>query len=155
MIKLLILIALSQAVTPGLIGEPPVITKQMQKDSQRYGISAEALAQLYAEPFVVTVPKDQSADAWGRAQTFVAQYSSMKLQTVTDYVIQTFNPPRAGMYGYTITRTPGATADTLAVTGMYWPSLIYRRYRDQAELNARVAARYIRTGILPCNCIER
>jgi hypothetical protein len=61
------------------------------------------------------IPADKAAEAWGRAQVFVSKYSSMKIQTVSDFVIETYNTPQMTMgdamsgnvkFAYTITKSP-------------------------------------------------
>jgi hypothetical protein len=41
---------------------------------------------------VFKIQKEQEESAWGRAQSFIDKYNSMKTQTVTNYSIQTYNP---------------------------------------------------------------
>jgi hypothetical protein len=59
------------------------------------------LEKANAFPLEFVIPKSQADDAWGRAQSFIAKYSDMKLQTATDFILQTYNPMReSGDYGY-------------------------------------------------------
>lgn len=44
------------------------------------------------QPIPVVVAKDKAEEAWGRIQSFIAQYADMKIQIATDYVIETYNP---------------------------------------------------------------
>jgi hypothetical protein len=75
------------------------------------------LVAIRAYKSVFIIPKSESDAAWGRAQVFVSKYSSMKIQTVSDFIIETFNTGAAesadmmnGKYkfAYTITRSPKA-----------------------------------------------
>lgn len=60
-----------------------------------------------AHPTTFTIPKTLAADAWGRAQSWIGKYGSMKIQTVSDFVIETYNPTESALkYGYSITKTP-------------------------------------------------
>ena len=58
------------------------------------GMSVDDLLTLSNESLSFIVSKEDSGNAWGRAQAFVAQHSSMKIQTVSDYVVQTFKGDR-------------------------------------------------------------
>jgi hypothetical protein len=104
------------------------------------------LANAMACPLEFTVPKSQSADAWGRAQTFIGRFSSMKLQVVTDYVIQTYNPDPNGLigYGYYVTRTPTGSGDEFTVKCI--TNNIFSG--GEANRNAHIAAYYIKNGML-------
>jgi hypothetical protein len=110
------------------------------------------LAAVRATPLVVSLPKDQADDGWGRAQSFVGKYSSMKVQVATDYVLQTFNPASPAIdFGYYITRTPlgdQVEFDVKCVAGNSFT-------RDSATLNAHVLAHYIQTGELNPKFIEQ
>jgi hypothetical protein len=76
----------------------------------------------------------------------------MKIQTATDYVIQTYTPERGAVaYGYNITKTPTATGDQIlvvCVSGNMFAS-------GWAEQNARLAAYFIRYGDLPADAARR
>jgi hypothetical protein len=111
------------------------------------------LERAMAHPTSFTVAKDEAPDAWGRAQSFVGRFSSMKLQTATDFVIQTYNPTNYNVaFGYYVTRTPvGAEhqIDVQCVQGNPFSS-------GDGNTNAHIAALYIATGELACpRCIAR
>jgi hypothetical protein len=96
-----------------------------------------------------TVSKDDSGDAWGRAQSFIAQASDMKMQVVTDYVIETFYPNRDAVgpiphYGYKVVKTPMGNDYIITVECSYSNSFT----GDIATQNARILAYYIKTGQL-------
>jgi len=58
-------------------------------------------------PLEFTMPKSEEDEVWGRAQSFIGRFSSMKLQIVTDFVIQTYNPRDTDVdFGYYVTKTP-------------------------------------------------
>lgn len=52
----------------------------------------EAIIQHHAARQVIAVDKAGCDLMWGRAVAWVARFSSWKIQTQTDYVIQTFGP---------------------------------------------------------------
>ena len=52
-----------------------------------------------------TVPKEESEATWGRIQSFIAEFSSMEIQTTSDLVIKTHKPDGYN-YGYSASRTP-------------------------------------------------
>jgi hypothetical protein len=43
---------------------------------------------------------------WERAQYWVATHAGMKIQTVTDVLIQTYNPGEDPSYGFIVTKQP-------------------------------------------------
>jgi len=98
-----------------------------------------------AFPLRFAIPNNEAEIAWGRAQSFVGRFSSMKLQVATDYVIQTYNPESAWEFGYAATRTPGighALCDVDCQTGGTLGA-------DEAEQNAHIFAYYVKTGLIP------
>ncbi|MFC1595651.1 hypothetical protein ACFL3X_01930 [Gemmatimonadota bacterium] len=104
------------------------------------------LAKVNAHPLEFTIPKSEDADAWGRAQSFIGRFSSMKLQTVTDYVIQTFNPSESDVsYGYYVTKTP--LGDEIQYTIQCNCGNMFGG--ADANQNGRILAYYISSGELP------
>ncbi len=102
---------------------------------------------IMAFPLVFTIDKSEEKDAWGRAQSFIGQYSSMKVQIVTDYIIQTYTPNNRGLlprFGYNITKTPTGDSVQISVTCMS-DNRFVKKY---TALNAHVLAYYIKTGQL-------
>src|SRR5690242_18680637 len=57
-------------------------------------------------PLVFKLPKSESDDAWGRANLYLANNSTMKIQTASDYLLETYNPTSVGRIGFSITRSP-------------------------------------------------
>jgi hypothetical protein len=114
-----------------------------------------------AQSLTFEVPKADAIDAWGRAQTFVAQHSTMKIQLLSDYVIETYNPvfdPQtdAGFgtmimkYGYTITRNALGDKMRFSVECKGTPSGYgAKQIAATADRNAHLAAHFIKTGELP------
>jgi hypothetical protein len=111
------------------------------------------LAVAMFHPLKFTLAKSEAEDAWGRAQSFIGRFSSMKIQTATDYVIQTYNPVGSGInFGYYITKTP--LGDEVEIE-VQCPTDNMFSGKD-ADINAHIAALYIDTGMLVCQrCISR
>lgn len=100
-----------------------------------------------AFPLEFEIDKTDVGDAWGRAQSFISKNSSMKMQTVTDYVLETYNPTDAGSFAYKVTKTPLKEKVQISVQcNVYWDS--FQWHRDDANRNAHILAYYISTGEL-------
>jgi hypothetical protein len=100
-----------------------------------------------SEPHELTIfREDQIKDVWGRAQGWIAMYSSMKIQTATDFVIETYNPigswPR---FGYKIIKEP--------TRGGY--HILIECFSSKAKRNAQILAYYLRTGDMMPQFINR
>ena len=107
-------------------------------------MSPSSLARAMATPLTFTVPKDKSDEAWGRVNSFIARYSTMKIQTASDYIIQTYNPTdKFNAYGYTANRMTKGDAVEISVDCVYVES-----YQKQAIRNAHLLAHYAATGEL-------
>jgi len=111
------------------------------------------MEKVRAQPLEFELPEADAAVAWGRAQSFIGQYSSMKLQIVTDYVIQTYNPTHDTYhrnYGYYVTKTPseGSVKMSVQCIGYYQWGMDGRPY-PAIDLNAHILAHYLKTGELP------
>ena len=110
-------------------------------------------------PSEFRVPAGDVVAAWGRAQSFVAQHSSMKIQTVSDYLIETYNPGAMGQYGFRVVKTPARGDFTIKVTCLStFAEIIQRGIRLEPQFREDVArARdlerrasfYIATGVMP------
>lgn len=55
-------------------------------------------------PSALLAPKERGEEMWGRAVAFVSTHSDMKIQSQTDYLLQTFNPIKKGQIGFMITK---------------------------------------------------
>jgi hypothetical protein len=92
--------------------------------------------------------KTQDALYWGRAGSFVAQYSSMKIQTANDFIIETYNPSGSlgGMFdfGWRIIKTP-INNDSNKIQISEISSV------ESPTMRERICAWYILTGELPPN----
>ena len=115
-----------------------------------------------ATPLEFTVHRSRGLETWDRALTFVDRYGSMKLRSVTESVIQTYDtqaqaqvPPNETTtpvrYGYTVSRTTVADSIRIEVN-----CVASAPGRTEAGKNAHIAAYYILTGNIACaRCIAR
>ncbi len=104
------------------------------------------LEKVKTAPLEFNVSKEEVTDAWGRAQSYVGQYSSMKLQTATDFVIQTYNPVMGDAgWGYSATKTPMGKEFKISVKCLASNMFV----KDLTESNARIFANYVKTGEMP------
>jgi hypothetical protein len=104
------------------------------------------LERAEACPLEFTIPADEADAAWGRAQSFIGRFSSMKLQTVTDFVIQTYNPREGNVdFGYYVTKTP--LGDQVRITVECIKGNLFSG--ADAKRNAHILAYYIKTGEEP------
>jgi len=104
-------------------------------------------------PLTFKVSKEREEEVWGRIQSFIAKYSSMKIQVATDYVIETYNPSKIEVrdpkwpganFGYEAIKTPMGDEvefEVKCVTGD--PSKYYELI---AGYNAHYLAHYALTG---------
>lgn len=111
-------------------------------------------------PMSFSLPKSET-DPWGRAQSFVHKYSSMKLQTATDFVIDTYNPTASSMgaslqYAYTVSRAPIGDIYEYTVEcrarGNEW-GLSLNQISERCRENAHILAYYMKTGEIMPSCI--
>lgn len=112
------------------------------------------LASISSESNRIVISKDNIADAWGRANSYVVKNSSMKIQTANDYLIDTYNPSALSSsdystyYGYRVTKTP--------VDGGYEVEIVCLRagtftglQKNLCPQNEKIFSNYLRTGQLP------
>ena len=103
-------------------------------------------ARLRAQPTAFVMPTSQAEQAWARAHAFITRYSSMKIQTSSQYVLQTYNPvgdwPR---WGYTVNRMPGG-ADMVQFE--VWCMCCNPFNKADTIQNAKALALYMQTGEL-------
>ncbi|HEC87932.1 MAG TPA: hypothetical protein ENI52_01290 [Thermoplasmata archaeon] len=95
-------------------------------------------------PLNFNVAKSEEYNTWGRAQSFVAKVSSMKIQIVSDFIIETYNPSHY-QYGYRIVKTPlndSIQISVLCIPGEYANTQLASDY-------AHICAYFIKTGDLP------
>ncbi|HEC78689.1 MAG TPA: hypothetical protein ENI34_06055 [candidate division WOR-3 bacterium] len=75
--------------------------------------AAQYLKKAKRHPTEYMIPRSKDYLVWGRAQSFVAKYGDMKLQIISDFVIDTYNPTM-GNLGFRIIKTP--VGDSLQIT---------------------------------------
>ena len=98
---------------------------------------------VMSQPTSFSLPTENSTEAWSRAHQFVATLSSFRMQTVTDYVIQTYMMESAWpKYGYSVTRTTSGDRTNFSVQ-----CFCTNRFSGKnAEYNAHALAHYMVTG---------
>lgn len=120
------------------IGCAPALTPQQQAMQ----------AKVYNTPLTFDVAKDKSDDFWAKAQVWITNNAPMKMQTVTNNVLQTYTPtdinklPVDNQYTYTVTREPKGDVDTFTINCVANSWL----WKTDAEHNARVFAYYLFFG---------
>lgn len=110
------------------------------------------LASVASEAVEFDIPKASADDAWGRAQVFIAKNASMKIQTATDFLVETYNPtPDAFMpsYGYRVTRSAAGDKMRFSVECFTGTEYSPGKLAQVPMQNAKILARFMRTGELP------
>lgn len=94
-------------------------------------------------PLIFIIDKTEEEAAWGRAQSWLVKHSSMKIQTVTNFIIQTYTPAGRGVdYGYNIIKTLMKDEVQIEVQcGSQNPFAV-----KDAKNNAHLLAYFIKTG---------
>ena len=103
------------------------------------------MTKVSAAPTTFRIPKNQSDNAWQRAQVFVSKYSSMKIQTSTNNVLQTYNPTGALSFGYNINRLDMGDSTEFSISGTTSNPFAH----DKANNNSHICADYVASGELP------
>lgn len=113
-------------------------------------------------PLSFVVPRGQSISTWDRAQEFIDRYSSMKLRSVNDSLITSYentpmvtNPIQSASnvrFGYTVSRAN----DPEGIRFHVQCTASGKSGETDADKNAHIAAYYIKTGTVACDrCIVR
>jgi len=115
-------------------------------------------------PLTFLVPRDRSIKTWDRAQEFIDRYSTMKLRSVTDSSLVTYETPSytsdpspvaqgSGIrFGYSVSRA--SDPDGIQIHVKCTPSSTLGE--KDADQNAHIAAYYIKLGYIACDrCIVR
>ena len=106
-------------------------------------------------PLSFPISKDKAEEAWSRVHTFIAQFSSMKIQTATDYTITTYTPTQRGTieiyYGYSATRT--LMGDEVKISVQCFSNNPYAQ--GQMSHNAHLFAYYVKTGEVMPQLVNR
>jgi len=127
---------ISPAAMDRLKDRPPTATDE---DGRAY------LARAMQASLTFTVPKERSDEVWSLVNSFIAHYSSMKVQTASDYIISTYNPDAIYNYGYSATRAIRADGIEFAVMCFSGGNPPVQRISNQ---NAHILALYLQTGEL-------
>jgi len=122
---------------------PPITPEEQARLDEFAREEQTYLAKAMPFPLEFTIPKGEADEAWGRAQSFIGRYSSMKLQIATDFILQTYNPSGID-FGYYVTKTPMGDNVQITVRGLTdsWFAVA------AANKNAHILAYYIKTGEL-------
>jgi len=123
-----------------------------------------ALRMAMDTPLSLVVPRDQSIRTWDRAQEFLDRYSTMRLRSVTDSALVTYElpaiqtdpspvAPGSGIrFGYSVSRA--VDPDGIRIAVKCTPSSTLGE--KDADQNAHIAVYFIKTGSLACErCIVR
>ena len=92
------------------------------------------------------LPRSEAKDAWGRAQVFVSDYSTFKIQVATNFIIETQPPNGMAGYGYKISKMPINNKVQFKVECIF--SGVSISDNHQAKLNAKILSYYMKTGRL-------
>ncbi len=111
--------------------------------------TAAALAKVRAQPLEFEIDAPAVADTWGRAQSWIARHSTRKIQTVTDFLIETYGPQTATLgelnFAYQVVRSPlpgGRSKITVSCSS----NSALDEYIQQASDYAHLLALYMATG---------
>ena len=100
---------------------------------------------VMSQPTAFSIPTEKAEEAWSRAQQFIATLSSFRIQTSTEYVIQTYMMKSSWpKYGYSVTRTISGNNTNFIVKGY----CTNRFNGDDAEYNAHALSHYMISGEL-------
>jgi len=82
---------------------------------------------------------------WQRAQLWLAKHATMKVQTATDVLLQTYNPPEDHpQYGFSVTKEPIGAGRYRIATEIFCQNLIGCSPRKEDVRNALLY--YVKTG---------
>jgi len=95
-------------------------------------------------PLQFKVEKEKDDIVWGRINSWISRFSSMKVQVANDYMIQTYNPvgfliPK---FGYTASRIPMGDKTGFEIRCSYSGQFS----ENTANQNAHILAHYALTG---------
>lgn len=90
------------------------------------------------------VPSSQGIAVMGKAQGLISQWNNydggmtvMKIQTVTDSLIETYNPTDIGNVGFNVIRTTLPQGDQISVSTMYYTGNLFSISRDRKDADKR------------------
>lgn len=85
---------------------------------------------------VFSLPRTQEAEVWSRANYYISNNGTMKIQTATDFFIQTYNPTDLYGVGFKVTKMVKGDSCEYEVAGIGYYS----------EADAKRCAYYMQTG---------
>jgi hypothetical protein len=97
------------------------------------------------------VKPEDSNRLWGVAQAFIGKYASMKIENVSEYIIETYNP-YGSRYGYRVIRTPKKDGDEFTIECLGDNPVFMSKTIDQ---NAHIFAHYLVTDEIVERLITR
>ncbi|MFI5201253.1 MAG: hypothetical protein ACHQNE_02570 [Candidatus Kapaibacterium sp.] len=125
--------------------------QQLTKDQQAY------LNRAMAHPIAFKLAKSDAEDAWGRANLYLAQNSSMKMQTASDLLLDTFNPTAIGQFGYSITRASikDSVFFNVQCNGFHGENSWLSPPEKDENKNSHILALYIATGEIDASLVTK
>jgi hypothetical protein len=112
---------------------------------------AAFLKDVEAEATEFDIAKEMSDEVWSRAQLFVSKHASMKVQTASDYILETYNPTPDALnpsYGYRVTRAIVGGKARFSVECFNGNAYTTGSLAHLPARNARILSRFMRTGDL-------
>lgn len=107
------------------------------------------LERVMAQPLTFMVKPEESKRLWGMVQAFIGKHASMKIENISDFIIETYNPIEY-RFGYRVIRTPKKDGDEFSIICLYVGSFV-----KDAEQNAHIFAHYLLTEELIERLIQR
>ncbi len=100
-------------------------------------------------PCTLEMSAEEGAAAWARAQSWIQRNSVMKIQTVSEYIVETYNLDCGHAAGtrYTAQRLP-LNKETVQIQVNAYSCWVGQ---EQTDTNQHVFAYFVKTGKLACN----
>ena len=118
--------------------------EELTPEQQEYVAAVRAVELNENNRAGVVVSEADAKTAWERTQVFISKYSSMKIQTATDVLVETYNANELGEYAYKATRltvSEGTEVEVWCVSGSWLNA-------GNAKMNTRILAHYVATDEL-------
>ena len=114
----------------------------------------EYVARAMQQAIPVVVPKDKAEETWGRIQSFIGQYASMKIQIATDYIVETYNPDGSSFH-YAYKAAKIVKGDTVEFALSCFSNAVFGMADKECARNVHLLAHYAATGELMPELIIR
>jgi hypothetical protein len=108
------------------------------------------LERAMAQPLTFMVKSEDTQRLWGVAQAFIGKHASMKIENVSEFIIETYNP-YGTRFGYRVVRTPKKEGDEFSITCLYDNTFS----KNDADQNAHIFAHYLMTEEIVERLIQR